>query len=61
MKADDLRRLLDKCDLSQQQAARLIGVNPRTMRRYVLGESEIPLVVEYALRWVTLQQRFPLR
>lgn len=61
MNAEDLRRLLDKCELSQQQAARLIDINPRTMRRYALGESAIPLVVEYALRWVTLQKRLPFR
>lgn len=58
MSADELRALLLKAGLSQLRAAELLGVNPRTMRRYCLGETPIPRVVEYAMLWLTLQTRF---
>jgi plasmid maintenance system antidote protein VapI len=52
MTALQLQRLLDSAGLSQRGAAKAIGINERTMRKYVAGESEIPLTVEFALRWV---------
>lgn len=36
-----IRTLLKRAGLSQLAAARALGVNPRTMRRYVLGETVI--------------------
>jgi plasmid maintenance system antidote protein VapI len=57
MTAIQLQRLLDSAGLSQRGAAKVIGINERTMRKYVAGESEIPLTVEYALRWVISQQK----
>ena len=36
--------------LTQRGAARLLGINERTMRRYVLGEARIPKAIELALR-----------
>jgi DNA-binding transcriptional regulator YiaG len=50
MTADDLRAVLGRLSLSQTGAARLLGVDPRTMRRWVLGEREIPEVVVRLLR-----------
>lgn len=52
MTALQLQRLLDRAGLSQRGAAKAIGINERTMRKYIAGESETPLTVEYALRWV---------
>lgn len=37
-----IRELLKRAGLSQLAAARELGVDPRTMRRYVLGEVTIP-------------------
>ena len=52
MTGSQLQKLLDSAGLSQRGAAKEIGINERTMRKYVAGESEIPKTVEYALRWV---------
>ena len=43
------RKLLEKANLTQTEAARLIDVTDRTMRRYVSGETPVPRVVIYAL------------
>ena len=44
MNAKDVRERLEQAGLNQCEAARLLGVSPRTMRRYVsLGEpTEMP-------------------
>ncbi len=47
-----LQKLLDRAGLSQRGAAKAIGINERTMRKYIAGEHHIPLVIEFALRWV---------
>lgn len=44
------REALDSLGLSQVGAATLFGVNPRTSRRWALGEQDIPKAVEIALR-----------
>lgn len=51
-----LQKLLDRAGLSQRGAAKAIGINERTMRKYIAGEAVIPLTVEYALRWVAHEQ-----
>ena len=56
MTAAQLQKLLDRAGLSQRGAAKAIAINERTMRKYVSGESAIPLTVEYALRWVISRQ-----
>lgn len=43
------RDALARLGLSQVGAARLFGVNPRTSRRWALGELEVPRAVEIAL------------
>lgn len=52
MTALQLQKLLDRAGLSQRGAAKAIGISERQMRRYVAGEADVPLVVEFALRWV---------
>jgi hypothetical protein len=48
---------LDTLGLSQGEAARLLSVNPRTVRRWVETPSEMPGAAEQALRaWRKLQQ-----
>lgn len=56
MTASKLQKLLDRAGLSQRGAAKAIGINERTMRKYVAGEAPIPVTVEYALRWVESQK-----
>lgn len=41
---------LDGLGLSQVGAARLFGVDPRTSRRWALGEASVPPAVALALR-----------
>ena len=43
-------RAIDKAGLSQVGTARLLGADPRTARRWALGESEIPDSVAILLR-----------
>jgi plasmid maintenance system antidote protein VapI len=45
-----LQKLLDRAGMSQRGAARAMGIDERTMRRYVAGDAEIPRVVELAMR-----------
>jgi transcriptional regulator with XRE-family HTH domain len=48
MNAFELRTLLQELRLTQRGAAKLLGINERTMRRYAAGEP-IPRVVQLAL------------
>ncbi len=50
MTGPQLQRLLDRAGLSQRGAAKALGLNERTMRKYVAGDAEIPRVVELAIR-----------
>lgn len=53
MTGGQLQKLLDSAGLSQRGAAKEIGINERTMRKYISGEAKvIPKTVEYALRWL---------
>jgi len=49
-------KLLAKAGLTQVEAARLIDVTDRQMRRYVSGETKVPRVVIYALLHVIAQR-----
>lgn len=51
-----LTGLLEKASLSQSEAARQIGIHPRTMRKYIAGDAAIPKVVELALRYLVKTQ-----
>lgn len=50
MTADEYRLTLKSLGLSQVAAARLLGVDARTSRRWALGEVSIPRAVELLLR-----------
>jgi hypothetical protein len=52
MTPKQLRKMLEDAGLTQVQAARLIGLTDRSMRRYTGGEVAVPRAVEYALRYV---------
>jgi len=57
MTPEELRAFLQKHGLSQRGAARQIGIDERTMRRYCAGELPVPRVVEMALLWLSEQRR----
>jgi predicted transcriptional regulator len=57
MTPQQLRKKLEREGLSQRKAAHLIGINDRSMRRYIAGDTPIPLVVEYALEYVMARER----
>src|SRR5437588_7266986 len=53
----ELRQVLVRLDLTQNEAAQLLGVAPRTVRRWLEGE-DIPGPAEQALRaWIRLHER----
>jgi transcriptional regulator with XRE-family HTH domain len=49
-------KLLDAAGMTRREAAEALDMKERQVYRYLSGESEIPRVVEYALRWI-LQKR----
>lgn len=49
MKPQALQRFLDEIGLSQRRAAFELGIDERTMRRYVSGETAVPRSIELAL------------
>lgn len=52
MTGPQLQKLLDRAGMSQRGAAKALGINERTMRKYVAGDAEIPQVVELAMRYL---------
>jgi len=46
---DGFRNLLSEIGLSQQEAARLIGVTERAIRRWARGDAPIPDIVHEGL------------
>ena len=42
MDPDTIRATVEALGLSQQHAARLIGVDPRNMRRWIAGDRAMP-------------------
>jgi len=50
MTPNQFRAALDRLDLSQVGAARLVGADPRTGRRWALGERPVPECVAIILR-----------
>src|ERR1039458_7761105 len=57
MTPNQIRTLLEDADLTQEEAASLIDVTGRQMRRYVSGETAVPRTVMYALLYVIAQRR----
>ncbi len=56
MTTTDLRETLARLGLSQTGAARLLGVDARTMRRWLAGEREMP---QPAIRLLDLLEHVP--
>ena len=52
MTGGQLQRLLDSAGMSQRGAAKALGINERTMRKYVAGGSVIPRTVELAAKYL---------
>jgi 2-phosphoglycerate kinase len=52
-----LQALLDEAMLSQVEAADLIGVDHRTMRRYVCGQTNFPYCVWFVMQVIRDQKR----
>jgi hypothetical protein len=50
MTPNQLRTVLARLGLSQRAAARLLGIDERTMRNYVAGDLVIPELLVWALR-----------
>jgi hypothetical protein len=53
MTSTQLKRLLNAAELSQAEAARQLDLDPRSMRRYIAGDVEIPRVVGIAIQAIT--------
>jgi hypothetical protein len=56
MTPTDLRSVLGRLGVSHSGAARLLGVDYRTMRRWLSGELEMP---ETVVRLLALLERYP--
>jgi DNA-binding transcriptional regulator YiaG len=52
MTEEEFQRTLRKLELSTAAAARLVGVNERTVRRWWSGEAPVPAPVERFLRYL---------
>jgi ribosome-binding protein aMBF1 (putative translation factor) len=57
MNAKQYRKALDELGWSQVEAARELGFDPRTSRRYALGERKVPKTVELLLKIKLDQER----
>jgi DNA-binding transcriptional regulator YiaG len=58
MSPQQFRYVLRQLGLSQVQAAKRLGVNPRTVRRWVAGDSRIPESAGLVLQlWLRAQPR----
>jgi transcriptional regulator with XRE-family HTH domain len=57
MNAKQYRKALDKLGWSQLEAARQLGFDPRTSRRYALGERKVPKTVELLLKIKVQQEK----
>jgi hypothetical protein len=51
--ADYLRGLVERSQLAQTEMAARIGIDPRTFRRYLTGESGYAYPVQFAVECVT--------
>lgn len=58
MTGQELRAALERLGISQLTAARWASINPRTMRRYVLGEHPVPgMLAELIKTWLAAARR----
>jgi DNA-binding transcriptional regulator YiaG len=56
MTAIQFRNALRRLDLTQQEAARLLGADERTARRWALGERAVPSCVVIVLRLLVAEK-----
>ena len=61
MNAKQFCAALDRAGLSRNQAARDLGLDPRTVRRYVAGDLPVPRVVELALLGLATLREAPAK
>jgi len=52
MTSDQYRAAIETLGLSQVAAARLLGVDPRTSRRWACGERDVPAPAERFLQYL---------
>ena len=52
MTSDQYRAAIETLGLSQVAAAKLLGVDPRTSRRWASGERDVPAPAERFLRYL---------
>lgn len=57
MTGRQFKKLLADGHVSQLQMARHLGIDGRTVRRYVEDGAKVPRVVELAARWVIQEER----
>lgn len=57
MTADDLRDMLTALELTQNDAARLLGVHERSMRHWCMGDRPVPETVRRLLALLKCQDR----
>jgi len=57
MTPDEYRAAIERLGLSQIAAARLLGVDERTSRRWACGEREVPPPAQRFLRYLIATRR----
>jgi len=57
MTPQQFRHVLRQLGLNQVQAAKRLGINPRTLRRWVAGDSRIPESVSLLLELLLRERR----
>lgn len=57
MKAIQLKAIREKWGLTQTEFASLLDVTERQVRRWEKDDTEIPLVVEYAIKYLELTRK----
>lgn len=60
MSTDDLARVLRQLELSQTAAARLLGVDERTMRRWIVGRYPVAPTAARFLRFLARAKISPI-
>jgi DNA-binding transcriptional regulator YiaG len=60
MTTDDFNAVLDKLSLSSTAAARLLGINDRTARRWTSGAAPIPAPAARFLRFLARAKISPI-
>jgi hypothetical protein len=56
MTPDELREAIARLGVSQVELAKLLGVNPRTMRRWLAGDSEMSVATEVAIDFILIRR-----